>query len=105
MQILSIVFYVPDSHVDSVKDAMFAAGAGRVGNYDRCCWQTIGQGQFRPLPGSNPAIGSTGTTEIVDEWKVEMVCPEDRVAQVVAAMKKAHPYETPAFLVTKPHLS
>ncbi len=101
----SIVFYVPDSAVEKVKKAMFAAGAGRLGHYDHCCWQTIGQGQFRPLPGSHPAIGSTGQLEVVDEWKVEMVCEEKAIAKVLAAMKKAHPYETPAFLVMKPHLS
>ncbi len=98
---LSIVFYVPDEALEKVKAAMFAAGAGRLGHYDQCCWQTIGQGQFRPLPGSNPAIGSLGKLAIVDEWKVEMICATEALEKVISAMKAAHPYETPAFLVTK----
>ena len=101
----SIVFYVPTGDAEKVKEAMFAAGAGRIGNYDRCCWQTLGQGQFRPLEGSDPAIGSQGKTELVSELKVEMVCSEDCVEKVIEAMKAAHPYETPAFLVTRPHFS
>lgn len=99
---LSLVVYVPDTHVEEVKDAMFAAGAGRIGNYDRCCWQTIGQGQFRPLPGSQPAIGSQLETEVLDEWKIEMVCEADYLQAAIEAMKQAHPYETPAYLVIKP---
>jgi hypothetical protein len=98
---LQIAFYAPDSAVEKVKEAMFAAGAGRVGNYDRCAWQTIGQGQFRPLPGSNPAIGAQNTLEVLDEWKVEMVCEEDCLDRVLAALKATHPYETPAYQVTR----
>jgi len=94
---LSLVFYVPDSHLEQVKTAVFAAGAGRIGNYDQCCWQTKGTGQFRPLEGSNPAIGSTGTLEKVDEWKVELVLEESCAPAVVSALKAAHPYETPAY--------
>lgn len=78
---------------------MFGAGAGRLGNYDSCCWQTKGQGQFRPLENSNPYLGEKGEVEIVDEWKVEMVCEREKIRDVVAAMCKAHPYETPAYVV------
>ena len=66
-------FFVPPSHVDGVKDAVFAAGGGRIGNYDHCAWQTMGQGQFRALDGSQPFIGQTGAVEYVGEWKVELV--------------------------------
>jgi hypothetical protein len=100
---LSLVFYVPDSHLDKVKAAIFAAGAGKLGNYDQCCWQTIGQGQFRPLKGSHPHLGKEGKLEAVDEWKVEVVCEEKLINKVVNALKAAHPYETAAYLVVKPH--
>jgi hypothetical protein len=92
-----LVFYVPEADAEAVKAAVFAAGAGRIGNYDRCCWQVSGQGQFRPLEGSDPALGRHGETETVAEAKVEMVCAPERLADVIAALKAAHPYETPAF--------
>lgn len=94
-------FYVPVAHVDSVKQAVFDAGGGRIGNYDSCCWQVAGQGQFRPLPGSNPSVGGVGQLELVDEYKVEMVCDDAAIAAAVAALKKAHPYEEPAYQVLK----
>lgn len=97
---ISLVVYVPESHLEKVKGALFAAGAGRLGNYDHCCWQTEGTGQFRPLAGSNPHLGEAGQLERVKEWKVEMVCPPERIEAAVAALRQAHPYETPAFLLT-----
>jgi hypothetical protein len=99
---VSLIFYVPESDLEKVKDALFAAGAGKIGNYDHCCWQTRGTGQFRPLEGSNPAIGQQNRVETVEEWKVEMVCEEELVDEAIRALKEAHPYETPAFLVTEP---
>lgn len=89
--------YVPEAALAAVKDAVFAAGAGRQGAYDSCCWQVRGEGQFRPLAGSDPHIGSLGRVEQVAEYRVEMLCPGDRITQVVAALRKAHPYEEPAF--------
>lgn len=80
---------------------MFAAGAGRIGNYDSCAWQTEGLGQFRPLEGSQPFLGHVGEVEKVKEWKVEMVCEDAMLDAVVAALKAAHPYETPAYLITR----
>jgi hypothetical protein len=90
-------FYVPESHLGQVKDAVFAAGAGRVGNYDRCCWQAKGVGQFRPLAGSQPYLGRAGNVEEVEEYRVELVCDDDCVKSVVAALVTAHPYEEPAW--------
>ena len=90
-------FYVPESHLDMVKDAVFATGAGRVGDYDRCCWQVLGEGQFRPLEGSKPHIGQSGQVERVVEYRVELVCTEDCVRAAVEAMISAHPYEEPAW--------
>lgn len=92
-----IGIFIPASHLDTVKMAMFEAGAGRIGNYDCCAWQTLGQGQFRALENSNPFIGQLGVIEIVDEYRVEMVCADELIQPVIAAMKKAHPYETPAY--------
>lgn len=90
-------FYVPESHLEEVKIAVFAVGAGRIGQYDSCCWQTLGKGQFRPLVGSDPFLGQHGHIEEVAEWKVELVVADELIHDVVKAMKKSHPYETPAF--------
>ena len=94
-----LAFFVPASHVEVVKAAVFAAGGGRIGHYDHCAWQTLGQGQFRPLDGSQPYLGQTGQVEVVEEWKVELVVADELIVQVVAALKQSHPYETPAYEV------
>jgi hypothetical protein len=96
-----ITFYVPESHLEPVKAALFAAGAGRIGAYDACAWQVKGQGQFRPLPGSNPFVGKTGQVEQVDEYKVELVCDDASIQRAVAALRDAHPYEEPAYDVVR----
>lgn len=96
-----LCFYVPAAHVDAVKQAVFDAGAGRIGAYDSCCWQVLGQGQFRPLAGADPTIGAVGQLELVDEYKVEMVCDGAAIEAAVAALKKAHPYEEPAYQAWK----
>ncbi|WP_321324239.1 YqfO family protein [Thiomicrorhabdus sp.] len=96
-----VTFYVPESHLDVVKTAMFNAGAGNIGNYDSCCWQVKGQGQFRPLNGSNPFIGKENTVQSVEEFRVEMVVKEEGIEKVITALKNAHPYETPAFDVVE----
>ena len=72
-----LVFFVPESHLEAVKSAIFATGAGRIGHYDSCCWQTLGQGQFRPLPGSNPHLGTLNQTCQVPEYRVELVCADE----------------------------
>jgi len=97
--VYKLAFFVPASHVDVVKAAVFAAGGGRIGDYDHCAWQTLGQGQFRPLDGSQPYLGQTGQVEVVEEWKVELVVADELIVQVVAALKQSHPYETPAYEV------
>lgn len=94
-----LAFFVPASHVEVVKAAVFAAGGGRIGDYDHCAWQTLGQGQFRPLDGSQPYLGQTGQVEVVEEWKVELVVADALIAQAVAALRQSHPYETPAYEV------
>ena len=94
-----IVVYIPENHLEGVKAAMFAAGAGRVGNYDACSWQVLGQGQFRPLENSAPYIGSQGEVEAVAEYRVELVCEDNFLKNVIQVMKTAHLYEEPAFSV------
>ena len=90
-------FYVPQADAEQVKAALFAAGAGRIGNYDSCCWSTSGCGQFRPLENSSPAIGEHGKIERVNETKIELVCSAELIDEVISALKKSHPYETPAY--------
>lgn len=92
-----LVFYVPASHLAVVKDAVFAAGAGQIGAYSHCCWQSLGQGQFRPLMGSNPHIGTQDEVSQVNEYKVEMVVSDAHLEAVIDALKSHHPYETPAY--------
>ena len=96
-----ICFYVPPEDAEAVKQALFDAGAGRIGNYDCCSWQTPGTGQFRPQQYSNPYIGTQGVIETVAELKIEMVCEDALIADAVAALRNSHPYEEPAFDVWK----
>ncbi|MBD8474234.1 NGG1p interacting factor NIF3 [Pseudomonas sp. CFBP 8770] len=98
-----LAFFVPDSHVEVVKSAVFAAGGGRIGAYDNCAWQVLGHGQFRPRDGSQPFLGRTDTVEKVEEWKVELVVADSLIEPVVQALRLAHPYETPAFEVWRLH--
>lgn len=94
---IQLFVYVPESHLEQVKSAMFSAGAGRVGDYEQCAWQILGQGQFRPLKGSQPHLGELNKLAQVKEYKVEMICDEASLKGVLAAMKQAHPYEEPAY--------
>ena len=92
-------FYAPESHVEQVKEALFNKGAGRIGQYDCCSWQVLGEGQFRPLEGSKPFLGVQNEIEKVMEYKVEMVCEDDIIADVVKELMSVHPYEEPAYEV------
>lgn len=92
-----LVFFVPATHKEAVKAAVFAAGAGRIGAYSQCCWEVLGQGQFLPEVDATPFLGQPETLERVAEWRIEMVCAQTTLQAVVAALKAAHPYETPAW--------
>lgn len=94
-----ICIYIPASHIEQVKNAMFAAGAGKIGNYSGCSWQVLGEGQFMPLAGSHTFIGEEGHLERVSEYKVEMVCEDTCIKEVIAALKQSHPYEEPAYQI------
>ncbi len=93
----TLYFYVPETHCEAVKTAVFVAGAGKIDNYDCCAWQTSGLGQYRALDGSSPFSGQQGQIERVAEIKVEMVCADEYIEAAIAALKTAHPYETPAY--------
>lgn len=94
-----ICFYVPHTHAEEVKNAMFANGAGKFNHYSCCAWQVLGEGQFMPLAGSHAFIGEENKLEKVSEYKVEMVCEEKYIHEVISALKKSHPYEEPAYQV------
>ena len=89
--------YIPQTHLEQVKQALFSAGAGVQGNYSDCCWQTLGTGQFKALEGSSPYLGQQKKTEYVNEYRLEMLVSNDCLKQVVSALRLAHPYEEPAF--------
>lgn len=93
----TLFFFVPDSHLESVKEAVFAVGAGAIGNYQNCCWQVQGQGQFKPMSGSQPFTGEHGQLKKVQEWRVELVVEAKHIKSAVAALKAAHPYEEVAY--------
>jgi len=94
-------FFVPQEALEAVKAALFKVGAGYIGSYDQCCWQVKGLGQFRPLQGSDPAIGDREKLTTLEEWKVELVCEEGLINAAVKALKATHPYEEVAYEVIK----
>jgi hypothetical protein len=97
-----LMFFVPLAHATAVKRAIFATGAGTIGNYKHCAFQTRGQGQFLPSEAANPAIGEVGKEEVVEEYKVEILClDEENTKAAVRELKKAHPYEEVAYEVYK----
>ena len=91
-----LVVFVPAAALDAVRDALFAAGAGRIGDYDRCSWYTEGTGTFLGGEGTAPTIGQRGREERVPEFRLETVFPAEREDEVIAALRSAHPYEAPA---------
>ena len=92
-----LVWFVPEEALDATRDAVFAAGAGVIGNYTRCSWFTRGTGTFKGEEGADPTIGEAGREERVDELRVETVVPAERARDVVRALLSAHPYEEVAY--------
>jgi hypothetical protein len=92
-----LVVFVPREALETVRDALFAAGAGRIGDYERCSWYTAGTGTFLGGAGTDPSIGEAGREERVSELRLETVYAEELHDDVVAALRRAHPYEEPAF--------
>lgn len=96
-KLVKVVTYCPVSHADSVRNAMFEAGAGCIGDYDRCSYNVEGQGSFRAGENTHPYVGQHGETHFESETRIETVCAVYDYPKVVAALKDAHPYEEPAY--------
>lgn len=94
---LKLVYYVPESHLEITKHAVFEMGAGRTQHYQQCCWQTKGMGQFKPVEGAQPYTGQINQLEQLEEWRVEMMVDEAHAHDVKQALLNSHPYEEPAF--------
>jgi hypothetical protein len=92
-----LVVFVPREALEDVRGAIFGAGAGRIGEYERCSWYTAGTGTFLGGESSSPALGERGREQRVSELRLETVYPVEREAEVLAALRQAHPYEEPAF--------
>jgi hypothetical protein len=92
-----LIVFVPREALDAVRDAVFGAGAGRIGDYERCSWYTDGTGTFLGGEGTSPSVGQAGREERVAELRLETVFPAERQDDVIAALRRAHPYEEPAF--------
>lgn len=93
---VKIVVFTPLSHAKAVREALAKAGAGKIGNYDSCSFSIFGTGRFMPLKGAKPFIGKEGEVEEVDEERIEVICPAEKLEDVLAAVKMVHPYEEPA---------
>lgn len=96
-----LIFFVPESHLEQVKTVLFAKGAGSDNRYSECCWQVLGQMQYKPLPGAEPAIGKINRLSISQEYRVEMVCKPSLIKDVIEELLRIHPYEVPAYEIYK----
>jgi hypothetical protein len=96
MKKFKIVVYVPESHGDVLREAIGNAGAGQIGNYSHCTFTLKGTGRFKPEVGANPTVGEVGKLEAVEEERIETVCAEEKLQDVLKAIKAVHPYEEPA---------
>ena len=94
---VKLVWFVPAEALDATRDAVFDAGAGRIGGYERCSWYTAGTGTFLGDDGTEPAVGESGREEHVPELRVETLVPEGRIRDAIVALRLAHPYEEPAY--------
>jgi dinuclear metal center YbgI/SA1388 family protein len=92
-----IVVFVPDADLHRLSDAMFAAGAGQIGQYSQCSFRLSGTGTFFGSETTNPTVGQKGRREEVSEWRLEVICPESKLEAVLQAMRKSHSYEEPAY--------
>jgi hypothetical protein len=92
-EMVKIVVFVPASHADAVRQAIGDAGAGRIGNYSHCSFSVTGVGRYRPTEDANPFIGEAGKLEEVAEERIEFLCEKSKAREVIAAIKRVHPYE------------
>ena len=98
---LKLVVFIPSTHKEEVKSALFAAGAGRQGNYSHCSFEFEGVGQFCPSGAARPFLGESKTLERVKEFRVELLVSEANLQNVLNSLKKSHPYEEPAYDIIK----
>ena len=96
-----LVYYVPEEALELTKKAIFKAGAGSIGSYSECCWQIKGEGQFLPGSSANPYSGKKGVLSRVMEYRVEIALADNLKDHIIAVLKKAHPYEVPAYHLLK----
>ncbi len=99
MSLVKLVWFVPEEALDATREAVFEAGGGRIGQYQRCSWYTAGTGTFLGGEGTTPALGESGREEKVHELRVETVVPEGRIRDAIVALRLVHPYEEPAYEV------
>lgn len=92
-EMIKLVTFVPEDAADKVRQAMGDTGAGKLGDYSHCTFTIKGTGRFIPLPGSDPTVGEIGKLEAVSEERIEILCERSQIKEVVAAIKKVHPYE------------
>jgi hypothetical protein len=106
-EVVKLVVYVPETHANTVREALGAAGAGKVGDYSHCSFSVKGTGRFLPLETARPAVGRIGELTAVVEERIETVCYRKEVERIIAAVKAVHPYEEVAIdvypLVLNPH--
>lgn len=94
-----LIMYVPVDAAEQVKEAIFNAGAGTLGQYSHCCFEIRGTGQFMPTADAHPAVGECQQINQVEELRIELLCPDDRLKEAIASLKAAHPYEHPVYAV------
>ena len=94
-------YYVPLDAKELTKQALFDIGVGKIGNYESCSWETLGQGQFKPIADANPTIGRLGELEVLDEYKIELICKDELIQKAIRVLKDVHPYEEVAYEVFK----
>jgi len=101
MEIYKVAVYVPEANADEMRRVIGDAGGGKIGAYSHSSFSTRGIGRFIPLPGANPSIGTIGKPESIPEERIEFVCDKAALGDVIAAIRKVHPYEEPAIDVWK----
>lgn len=94
-------YYVPVDAKEKTKQALFDIGVGKFDNYECCSWETLGDGQFKPIDKANPNIGELDKLEILPEYKIEMICSDELIEEAVKTLKRIHPYEEVAYEVFK----
>lgn len=94
-------YFVPVADKERTKQALFDIGVGRYDNYEHCSWESLGQGQFKPIKGANPHLGELDKLELVEEYKVELICNDELIREAIKTLKEVHPYEEVAYEVFK----